>query len=92
MTSSATILACIAAEQPMTIVYQDAQGIVSARACVPTSVERCANGNTIVRAFDLHRKAPRSFTLHRIHRAVPGSSATVTIDVRGPVDPFGIGG
>jgi predicted DNA-binding transcriptional regulator YafY len=88
MTSSAVILACIAAEQSMTIVYQDAQGIISVRACIPYSVERCANGNTIVRAYDLHRKAPRSFTLHRIQRAVPGRNAVVTMNLHGERDPF----
>jgi len=41
-------------------------GVVSARHFIPRSIERCANGQTIVRAFDTQRKAPRSFILDRI--------------------------
>lgn len=80
MTSSAAILACIAAEQPMSIIYQDAQGIISVRVVQPNSVVRCKNGNTIMRAFDLQRRESRSFTLHRIQRAIVGGSHQVKVE------------
>jgi predicted DNA-binding transcriptional regulator YafY len=54
---------------PVTIVYRDRAGLVSIRNVVVQSIERCQNGNTIVRAYDNTRQGPRSFTLDRIYDA-----------------------
>lgn len=53
----------------LTIVYTDSDGVTSVRHIRVNSIERCLNGHTIIRVYDLDRKAPRSFRLDRIQAA-----------------------
>lgn len=66
-----TVVASIVRGGPLSFIYEDLDGVVSARRAEPRSIERCrVNGETIVRAFDVQRNAPRSFRLDRILRMV----------------------
>lgn len=53
----------------LTIVYTDTDGVTSVRHIKVNSIERCLNGNIIVRVYDHDRKAPRSFRLDNIRAA-----------------------
>lgn len=67
---SSAILAAIATDAPLRIVYTDADGVTSLRTIRPRSVERCrVNRETIIRAHDCNRNAPRSFRLDRLENA-----------------------
>jgi predicted DNA-binding transcriptional regulator YafY len=59
-------IANIAGGPDLTIVYRDGDGVTSVRHIHVNSIDRCDNGVTCVRAFDLDRNAPRSFRLDRI--------------------------
>lgn len=66
-----SIIAAIVHATPVSIVYAAENGIVSARRIFPRSIERCrVNGESIVRAFDPQRDAPRSFRLDRIEKVI----------------------
>ena len=60
------IVRAIAAAQAITVVYVKANGMMTVRAIRPFGLERCANGNAIVRAICLHADEPRCFTLEDI--------------------------
>lgn len=66
------ITAGIVGKREVTILYTDKDGVTSIRWIMPDAIERCVNGQTVVRCFDLARKQPRSFRLARILNARTG--------------------
>lgn len=68
----AAITAGIVGKREVTILYTDQDNVTSIRWVMPDAIERCANGQTVVRCFDLARKGPRKFRLARILMARTG--------------------
>jgi predicted DNA-binding transcriptional regulator YafY len=66
------IVAAIVDDEPLAVVhYNHTTGRTTLRYVVPCAIERCKNGSTIVRVYDLQNKAPRSFRLENIRNAGP---------------------
>lgn len=65
------LVASIASGAETTLVYQDGDGVTSIRRVKVLSIERCHNGQTAVRCFDLDRDAPRCFRLTRVQHVNP---------------------
>lgn len=63
------IVDALVAKEAIGIAYVAENGIMSVRDIVPLSIERAANGQIIVRAYDPQRKGPRTFRLDRIMAA-----------------------
>lgn len=75
-----TLTAAMVVNRPVTVLYRDADGIASVRHIRVNAVKRCKNGRTIVRAYDLRRDAPRSFSLAGVLDARDGVTvARVTL-------------
>ncbi len=75
------VLTAVKRGEVVTVSYRKPNGTISIRAIRPRSIERCDNGNTIVRATCVHAEAAgdqpyRSFTLNSIEDAVPGDHVT----------------
>lgn len=68
-----TILQALTLNADVTIAYHAASGEHTVRTIRPLSIARCANGNTVVRAYDLRRNEPRTFTISRVLDAVLGA-------------------
>ena len=69
-----TLITAIMTGQPTVITYTDVDGVISIRTVLAKSIERCTNGNAILRTFDLNRGEPRNFTLANIAAAFVGST------------------
>ena len=66
-----SVLDALIGDYPVTCWYTDADGVTSYRYVVPRAIERCKNGETIVRVWDTQRRAPRSFVLSRMSTVLP---------------------
>lgn len=61
------IVHSISTESAMTFSYRDLDGVKSVeRVAIAKSIERCKNGQFVVRAYDLQRQASRTFRFDRI--------------------------
>jgi len=57
------LVASIATQKPVTVVYTDLDGVTSIRLVQPRSIFRSLNEQTTVEAFDLNRQAVRHFRI-----------------------------
>lgn len=61
------IVHSISTENAMHFSYRDLDGVKSVeRVAIAKSIERCKNGQIVVRAYDLQRQASRTFRLDQI--------------------------
>ncbi len=65
-----TVVAAIVNEAEVNVTYKAKNGIVSTRRFQPTGLEKCKNGNTIVRGYCPHQEAPRSLSLDGIRTVI----------------------
>lgn len=65
------LVAAMAGDAPADLVYEDCDGVVSIRTVKVLSIERCQNGQTVARCYDLHRDAPRCFRLTGVQNVNP---------------------
>lgn len=71
MLKTGDYLMAVLGATPVAFTYSDTDGVQSQRHATFTAIERCQNGVTVIRAYDLDRKAPRTFRLTRISDARP---------------------
>lgn len=61
------IVHSISTESAVYFTYTDLDGVTSIeRTVIPKSIERCKNGQIVMRGFDLQRKASRTFRFDQI--------------------------
>lgn len=75
------LTAAILTQTPVTFAYTDADGVQSIRTGKVKGIDRCSNGNTVVRTFDLNRNEPRCFDFTRVRDVVPASIAVPVVVV-----------
>jgi predicted DNA-binding transcriptional regulator YafY len=65
------LVAAIAGQSTVSVLYTDKDGITSGRDVRPQAIERCDNHMVIARVYDVKRKAQRSLRLDRIVSVLP---------------------
>lgn len=65
------LIAAIVSQATETLIYKDQDGVTSIRRVKVKSIEKCDNGRTVARCFDLDRNAPRCFRLDSVLHVNP---------------------